>query len=113
MSYRVVVSDDAESDLYEIIDYIFVQENDLAPGLTVLERLERAVSSLTTNPQRGRYVPCLRRTGVKRFRELIEKPWRIVYSIHGHVVHVVAIVDGRRNADDLLRERRLRDIYET
>lgn len=111
MSYSVVISEDAEDDLFEIVDYVFSKEKALAPGLAVQERIEKAVASLATNPQRGRIVRSLRYVGVRKFRELIENPWRIVFSIQDRKVHVVAIVDGRRSADDLLRERQIRDIH--
>ncbi len=110
MIYSVVVSEDAEEDLFEIVEYIFSQERALEPGLAIQERIEKAVAGLASNPSRGRSVPSLRYVGVRKFRELIEGPWRIIYSIHARKVHVVAIVDGRRSADDLLRERNMRDI---
>lgn len=110
MKHRVLVSDAAESDVFEIVEHILLRESALAPGLAVQARLERAIVSLSENPKRGRIVPSLKRLGIGQFRELVEAPWRIVYSIREATVHVVAVLDGRRSAEDLLRERALRDL---
>jgi len=59
-------------------------------------------------PTRGRIVPELKRHGVTGFRELIERPWRMIYFIKGKRVSVVSVLDGRRQLEDLLLERFLR-----
>lgn len=110
MTYRVTVSDAAELDIIEIVEYIFVRERALEPGLKVLERLEQRIASLSSQAGRGRRPPELRRIGVEDYRELIDAPWRILYSLRGNQVHVVAVLDLRRDAADLFRERALRSV---
>jgi toxin ParE1/3/4 len=39
------------------------------------------------------------------YRELVATPWGIMYRVSGHTVSVLAVVDGRRNAEDVLLER--------
>lgn len=110
MKHRVFVTELAEDDLVEIVDYIFGREGALEPGLRVQERLERTIASLAETAARGRIVPELRRLGISLFREIIEDPWRIIFSLRGREVRVVAILDGRRSADALIRERALRNL---
>ncbi len=59
-------------------------------------------------PLRGKVVPELRWHGVTTYRQLIEKPWRIIYRVDGWRVWVHAVVDGRRSLEDLLLERFLK-----
>ncbi len=42
------------------------------------------------------------------YRELIEGPWRIVYRYDTDRVHVMAILDARRDLSSLLLERLVR-----
>ena len=46
-------------------------------------------------------------------RELIESPWRILYRIEADTVYVLAVIDARRNVEDLLLDRFVRRPPET
>ena len=56
-------------------------------------------------PERGRVVPELKTIDVYMYRELIERPWRVVYRFERNHVYVVAVLDARRNLASLLLER--------
>ena len=111
-AYTVTIATVAEDDLFDIVDYILVRERALAPALAVQNRIEATISSLTGVASRGRAPPELRDVGTVDigfdFREIIDWPWRIVYRIAGRRVHVVMVLDGRRDADDLVRARAMR-----
>ena len=93
----------AESDLTSIVDYIAT--DDLQKALVVLQRIRKAASALNRFPARGRIVPELHEQGVELYRELITGPWRIMYRIVGKTVLALAVIDARRNVEDLLLER--------
>jgi predicted metalloprotease len=38
-------------------------------------------------------------------REVVERPYRIVYRITGRTVAVLGVLDGRRELEDVLLER--------
>ena len=103
---RVEWSDAARADLRAIVFHI-AQDN-VDNALAVAERLEQRVGALATLNARGRTVPELQRMGKRHFRELIDGPWRILYLAEGSSVHIVAIVDSRRNLQDWLREQMIR-----
>jgi addiction module RelE/StbE family toxin len=105
-TYAVDWAVTAQDDLDDILDYIM---ND-SPGnsMKALDRIERCAKSLTTLPDRGRIVPELKFHGVTSYRELIIKPWRLIYTITGRAVHVVSMLDSRRQLEDLLLDRFLR-----
>lgn len=56
-------------------------------------------------PLQGRIVPELRYYGVLTYRELIRPPWRIIYKTEENKVWVLAVIDGRRNVEDILLDR--------
>ncbi len=99
------MTDDAARDLEEICDYIDRHDS---PGRAdhVLERIERAFSRLFEHPQRGSYPKELLEIGIREYREVFFKPYRIIYRVTGNNVYVLVITDGRRDMRALL-ERRL------
>jgi len=50
----------------------------------------------------------LDKMGIREFREIHFKPYRIVYSIHENEVFVHCVLDGRRDMQTLLQQRLLR-----
>jgi len=105
--WRVVWTEAATQDLIEIVS--FVARNSPADSRRLLIRLRSRADSLAGTPRRGRVVQELASTGSRAWRELLVKPHRIVYRIGGNVVLVGAVVDGRRDLEDLLLERLTRD----
>ncbi len=106
-AFRVNWSEPARDDLASVADYILSQDSAKA-AVEAVERIERAAGRLFTMPQRGRIVPELAALGVRRYRELVERPWRIVYTTDTGSVTVLAVLDARRDLEDLLIERLLR-----
>lgn len=105
MSFIVQLTNDAVRDLEEICAYIDRHDS---PGRAdqVLDRIEKAFSSLVEHPERGRYPSELLDIGIREYREVFFKPYRIIYRAIGDNGYVMAIVDGRRDMRSLL-ERRL------
>lgn len=102
----VLWTDTARGDLAAIVESI--AEDSPQNALAVLDRLAARTSTLVSNPQRGRMVPELRSLDLGQYRELIERPWRIIYRIEQHRVLVVAVLDGRRDMQSLLIDRLVR-----
>jgi toxin ParE1/3/4 len=106
MSFSVLLTDDAVRDLEELYDYI--DQHDV-PGKAdyVIEQIEKVFSSLSENPRRGVYPKELVSIGIKEYREIFFKPYRIIYRIMEKKVFVLLIVDGRCNMQELLQQRLL------
>jgi addiction module RelE/StbE family toxin len=96
----------AQRDLDVVVDYI--ADDSIENALAVLDRLQARAESLATAAERGRVVPELRALDVHQYREVIERPWRIVYRIESESVLVLAVLDGRRDLRSLLLERLVR-----
>lgn len=105
--HRVDIAADAEDDLREIISHV-AESDSVERAEDLLSRLLDVCDSLELNPARGRYVPELKEIGIKSFREILRKPYRIIYEITGRRVHVLVIADGRRKLETLLRNRLVR-----
>jgi toxin ParE1/3/4 len=103
---KVSWSDTAIRDLQAIVEYI--AEENLQAATDTLRRIEKRAEALRAQSLRGRIVPELRGIGVMHYRELIERPWRIVYRVEAQQVFVLAVLDTRRNLQTLLLERLIR-----
>jgi plasmid stabilization system protein ParE len=105
---RVVWTEAATVDLVEIVS--FVAQEAPANARQLLVRLRSKAESLERSPQRGRVVPELGVTGTRAWRELVVKPYRLVYRVRSGIVLVAAVIDGRRDLEDLLLERLTRNV---
>jgi len=94
---KVEWTEPAISMVEEIADYIARDNSDAADR--VAQRVRDAVNGLTTFPERarpGRYLPGT--------RDLVISPYIAIFRIHGQVIEVLAVVDGRRgNIAEIVR----------
>lgn len=106
MPYKVFLTDDAARDLEELYDYIDVHD---VPGKAdyVLDQIEQAFSNLSDNPGRGVCPKELLAVGLREYREIFFKPYRINYRLISENVYVMVIADGRRDMQTLLLRRLL------
>jgi toxin ParE1/3/4 len=100
------LTEDAARDLEELFDYI-AEHDDPAKANHVLDRIEEAVESLVTFPERGSHPKELLSLGIREYRQTFLKPYRVIYRIVGQRVYVYLIVDGRRDMQTLLARRLL------
>ena len=82
MSYQVFLTDDAAYDLGNLYDYI-ESHDALEKADYVLDKIEEIFSSLVDNTERGAYPNELLAVGLREYRELYFKPYRIIYRIIG------------------------------
>jgi len=106
MPVKVLLSNDAARDLDELYDYIALHD---APRKAdyVLEQIEKAFSKLSEFPERGAYPKELLAIGIREYREIFFKPYRIINRVIDKNVYVLLIVDGRRDMQSLLQRRLL------
>lgn len=104
MTFQVYLTRGAERDLEEIYDYIATHDSPESADL-VLDQIEQAFQQLAEFPQRGNYPRELLALGIREFREVFFKPYRIIYRILDDAVFVMLIVDGRRDMQTLLQRR--------
>jgi len=105
--HEVLWAEAAVRDLEEIAAHI--AQDSPRSAAKVVGRIRRRTESLASTPEQGRVVPELRQFGLRDWRELVARPYRIVYRLSGYAVFVLAVFDGRRDLEDLLLERLLRE----
>jgi plasmid stabilization system protein ParE len=103
---KVVWTAVAAGDLERIAAYL-ASESPLRAS-AVIDRIVERAESLASLPNRARTPPELRSIGDRTWRELQEPPWRIIYRRLDDVVQIHAVLDGRRNLEDILMERMLK-----
>ena len=106
MRFKVLLTEDGNRDLEDI--YAYVAEHD-APGKAeaLLGRLEEMIENLSAHPDRGSFPKELSALGIREYRQVFYKPYRIIYSLSGKRVYIYLIADGRRDFQTLLARRLL------
>ena len=97
----------AQNDLIEIIDYISDDNSDSAEK--IFENIKDHSIKLSGFLERGRIVPELKFHNIDTYREIIISPWRLIYRIEEKKVYILALIDGRRNFEDILLQRIMRE----
>ena len=105
--YRVRIVEDAEQDLVDIYRYV-ATNNSVDNAEYLLDELESLCLRPAELPLRGHIPPELDRIGVKTYREVHFKPYRVIYEVIGQAVLVHCVLDGRRDMQSLLERRLLR-----
>ena len=106
MAFKVFLTQDAAGDLGEIYSYI-AEHDSPHKAEYVLDQIEKKFISLSELPERGVYPKELLSLGIREYREIFFKPYRIIYRILNKTVYVYLIADGRRDMQILLQQRLL------
>lgn len=106
--HRLVWTRSATRDYEAILDYMVERDGVLA-ARRLDEKLDEEILALRTVPKRCRIVPELKAEGIETYRELIVKPYRVVFRLQGRQVILLAVLDGRRDLQEILVRRALED----
>jgi len=102
----VVITRGAANDLQSI--YEFVRDADSAAQADrLLNKLETLTGTLSHTPERGSVPKELASLGIQEYRQVIHKPYRIIYRAQGGRVVIYLVVDGRRDMVTVLAQRLL------
>lgn len=105
-AYHVLLTQGAEQDLEATYDYI-AEFDSPKRAIYVLDQLMSTAAQLATLPDRGSYPRELLALGIKDFRQVFFKPYRLIYRVSEQDVVVFVIADGRRDMQSLLTRRLL------
>jgi toxin ParE1/3/4 len=106
MPYEVLLTAGAERDLEAIYDYI-AETDGQARADHVLDQLLEVSERLADLPERGAHPKELLALGIREYRQLFFKPYRVIYRVIDRQVFIVLIADGRRDMQALLTRRLL------
>lgn len=105
--FDVLLTAGAEQDLESIYSYI-AEFDCVANADYVLDQLMSVVERLSRPPERGSYPKELAALGIKEYRQVSFKPYRVIYRVVDRQVVIYLIVDGRRDLQSVLARRLLR-----
>ena len=105
--YNIDWAPAAQRDLEELLEYITARDC-VDAALHVYEKLMAKVDTLTSHPERCRIPPELKGIGVIEYRELIVSPYSVFFRVRGKRLGIVAVLDRRRDLEELLVRRALR-----
>lgn len=97
----------AKEDMRGIFLYVSINDS-LQISNKLLDKIEKICYKLERFPERGHIPEELRNTGIKKYLEIHYKPYRIIYEIDNDLVYVYAVLEGRRNIQEILSSRILR-----
>jgi len=109
MKYEVTWTKSLEKDLNQIIEYMLSKE-EFNTAKKIYEKIKNRIYLLDKIPEQGRLVPELQLLKIKKYREIIINPWRVIYTINKNKVFILLVIDGRRNLEDILLDRLLRPV---
>lgn len=106
MKVAVVVTEDALRDLQDIHAFIASQDG-LARADGVVDGIRDVLAKLGDFPQRGEYPPELLALGMREYRQVHHKPYRMIYYVAAGKAYVLVVTDGRRDMQTVLQRRLL------
>lgn len=106
MAHAVFLTDGATQDLEEIYEYVASHDAPEKAG-RLLDKIEKVFAGLNESPERGAFPKELLDLGIREYREVFFKPYRIIYRVLDGSVYVLVILDGRRDLQALLQRRLL------
>ena len=104
MKYVVSLTDHATQDLEQIYHYIYHYDQPKKAD-DFLQHIEKILNTLIELPERGSFPKELFALGIKEYREIYFKVYRIIYKLSGKKIYILLIADGRRDLQTLLEQR--------
>ncbi|MDX2471878.1 MAG: type II toxin-antitoxin system RelE/ParE family toxin [SAR324 cluster bacterium] len=105
-TFQVRILDSAEQDLKQIIRWV-AKNDSPAKAKNLLDKLVESYLSLEELPLRGHHLPELTKIGISDYLEIHQGPYRLIYQVTQKTVFIHAVLDGRRDMEDLLSQRLL------
>ncbi|WP_334185861.1 type II toxin-antitoxin system RelE/ParE family toxin [Novosphingobium sp.] len=103
--YAVELTQGAEDDLEEIHGYI-AKVRGAEDADALIDLFLATLETLETFPERGGVPKELEGLGLREFRQVLLRQYRLIYRVFGDRALILLIADGRRDMRELL-ERRL------
>ncbi|MDP2285960.1 MAG: type II toxin-antitoxin system RelE/ParE family toxin [Pseudohongiella sp.] len=105
-SFTVLLTEGAARDIEGIHRYI-TDNNSSEHADYVLDQLLKVVESLSYMPERGKVPQELIELGMREYRQVFFKPYRLIYRMMGTQVFIYLVIDGRRDMQSALARRLL------
>lgn len=105
-SVTVLLTRGAEQDLEALHSYVAGNDSP-AKADHLPDQLLEVATSLSQFPERGIYPKELAALGIREYRQVTFKPYRLIYRLQNSQVIIHIIAEGRRDMQSLLARRLL------
>lgn len=105
--FQVLLTRDAQLDLEDLHAWLS-EASSASAADRLLAEMAQAMERPAQFPNRGSVPQELLELGVRHYRQILVKPWRLVYQVQDQRVIVMLIADTRRDLASLLMTRLLR-----
>jgi toxin ParE1/3/4 len=108
MHFSIKFFPEAVQDLIEIFTFVALNDS-IAKAERLVNSLESVCQKLEIFPERGHVPQEFLSLGIDKYLEIHFKPYRIFYEIDNNSVYILTILDGRRNIQEILISRLIRN----
>ena len=105
-TFAVELTQGAEDDLEALYDYLATNRS-VTEADALLDALSDKIGTLERFPSRGAVPKELAALGIREFRQILVRPYRLIYRVVARRVIVMLIADGRRDMQTALERRML------
>jgi toxin ParE1/3/4 len=105
--HKVIWTPSAERDLEDII--LFIAEENPLNAQSNFEKIKNVANNLESYPNKGKTVPELKAFGITSYHQIVSTPWRILYRFSSTTAYVMAVIDSRRDIEEILFNRIIRE----
>jgi toxin ParE1/3/4 len=101
MAYKIIWSKDAGEELIEIISwYKYNAGKNVAQK--IYSKINSRIKKLKDMSKIGKQVQILKDIGIHEYRQIVQDHWIIYYRVEGESVHIISVIEGRRNLEEIL-----------
>jgi toxin ParE1/3/4 len=101
MKRRIVWSKDAGDEIAGIVSWYKDNAGKSAAG-KIYAKISSRVRMLKDMPEIGKEVQLLKDMGISGYRQIVQDHWIIYYRIGKESIHIISVVDGRRDLEEIL-----------
>ena len=94
---RVIWTELALDDIREIL--LFVAKDSPRYALRLTDRFQQIPARLSLDPRLGWRVP---EFDLDHIREVLVRPYRVIYTIRNEDCYIIAVIHGSRNLENLI-----------
>jgi toxin ParE1/3/4 len=104
MRYKIIWSKDAGEEFVEIISW-YKYNTGKNVAQKIYTKINSQIKKLKDMPENGKRAQILKDIWINDYRQIIQDHWIIYYKVEGQSIHIVSVIDGRRNLEEILYKK--------
>jgi toxin ParE1/3/4 len=104
MKYKIIWSKDAGEEIFEIISWYKYNVGKSA-AQRIYTKINSQIKKLKNMPGIGKKAQILKDIGIHDYRQIVQEHWIIYYKVERESIHIISVIDGRRNLEEILYKK--------